>query len=212
MKIKDKSQGYNLIGKFSELLQPELDTAVIHDIKLYTYKKEIARYSSERMEQVEAHFYRNSEFVLAMLQAMLPVNARYHPCTDIIHAISDSNVLDNKQMTDFLQTMTDTYNQEHDITIPQFKELNLRYKEFQKEASPPLNINSESLNKRLKLSFIEILENSPEDIRQKLLGDLLHMHVNRLFTTHQQTHEMVLYNFLLLEYKSRQSKQRAEAS
>ncbi|MCF3109613.1 lantibiotic dehydratase [Niabella sp. CC-SYL272] len=212
MQLKDTSLGHALTGELTALLQPELDNGIIRDIKLGTYHKETARYSLEMMERVEVHFYRDSEFVLAMLQAMLTANARYRLCADILQEIRDSDILTEQQINSFLQTMSDAYNQEHKITNIHFKELNRRYKEFQKETTPPLNLKSHALHEHLKISFTDILRHCPEERRQKLLADLLHMHVNRLFATHQRMHEMVLYNFLMLEHKSRKHRHKAEVS
>jgi lantibiotic biosynthesis protein len=46
-------------------------------------------------------------------------------------------------------------------------------------------------------SFIKTLQQCATENALKLLTDLMHMHVNRLFSKDQRTHEMVMYYFLL---------------
>ena len=50
---------------------------------------------------------------------------------------------------------------------------------------------------------IETCEHGSE--RNKLLVDLIHMHVNRLFSDHQRMHEALLYQYLVQQLKSKRA-------
>lgn len=58
-----------------------------------------------------------------------------------------------------------------------------------------------------QLSLLEQLMGLCEDegVQWQLLGDLLHMHINRLFSRQQRQQEGLLYQFFLLQLKARRA-------
>lgn len=204
LQLIDLSQGYIMIKALNELLEEDLKSGLVTDLKLCTYKKEVHRYLPGHMEAVEQHFYKDSEFVMSTVIDMLPEQAKYRLCMDLFNAIESSGEITNMALEKFLRKITAAHNQEHGMKPEQFKILNKDYKMFRAGAPTSLSINSAALYERLKASFIETISQYSELIRPKILGDLLHMHINRLFSTDQRRCEMIFYNFLLLQRKQRQ--------
>ena len=203
LQLRDTALGHKMIRELNELLETGLQNGLVTDLKLCTYKKEVHRYLPQHMEAVEQHFYLDSEFVISVLTAMLPDQAKYRLCMDLFDAIADSGIITSTAIEKYLHKMAEAHNQEHEMKPEQFKALNKQFKEFETSLAPPLSINCAALYERLKMSFIETISEYPELIRPKILGDLIHMHINRMFVINQRKHEMVLYNFLLLAQKAR---------
>ncbi len=204
LQIKNTDNGYGIVQALSAVLSAELESGFVSDIKLCTYKKEVHRYHPLHMDAVEAHFYQDSEFVLCMIQEMFPDSAKYRLCIELFLSTANSGIIAPTALSHFLEKMTNAYNLEHNIKQLQFKEINNRYKTFYKEPPPSLGFTAATLYERLKASFIEVIAGYPELIRPKILGDLLHMHINRSFVDRQRTHEMLFYNFLSLDWKRQQ--------
>ncbi len=156
------------------------------------------------MEAVEQHFYKDSEFVMSVVNDMLPYQVKYRLCMDLFTAIESSGCITSAALEKFLHKITAVYNLEYGMKPEQFKVLNKEYKIFQTVASPSLSINSAALYEQLTVSFIKTINQYPELIRPKIPGDFLPMHINRLFSTDQRRCEMIFYNFLLLQRKQRQ--------
>ncbi|MGE9310495.1 thiopeptide-type bacteriocin biosynthesis protein [Niabella sp. CJ426] len=203
LQIEDLSSTATMITALATVLEPELESGIVSDIKLCTYKKETHRYLPGNMGQVEHHFYTDSEFVISMIQSMLSDNHRYQLCMGLFDCVANSGLIEPANVEHLIGKLADSYNAEHVIRQPQFKAINSRYKAFRQETMPSLNINSTALYERMKQSMIETLNGYPKLVRPKIFADLMHMHINRLFATEQRTHEMVFYNFLALERKNK---------
>jgi len=202
--LKDTGIAYELIQRLSCAFHSELTSGIVSDIKLCTYKPEVNRYLPDQMPLVEGHFYADSEFVLATLPEKLTENARYRLCLDLFNAVQSSGVIGHHQLEHLVKKMTEAYNNEHRVQQAQFKVINSRFRTFVKEPEPLLSLNSAVLQERLKRSLVETLEAYPQLIRAKILADLLHMHINRLFSSDQRAHEMLFYNYLALILKRRE--------
>lgn len=201
--LKNRSVTYTLINELSQLLKAELESGIVSDIKLCTYRPEVHRYYSEQMEAVESHFFVDSEFVISMIGELLSDNDRYRLCMDLYQSVESSGAIRYSALEHLTIKMTESYNNEHYIKQEQFKAINSRFRTFRQYLSPSLSLTSTALHERLKQSFIATILLYPALIRPKIFADLLHMHVNRLFSSHQRIHEMIFYNFLMAMQKNK---------
>jgi thiopeptide-type bacteriocin biosynthesis protein len=169
----------------------------VSDVLIKTYKRELERYGSNMIEDVEQHFAVDSEFVLSLLETQTDDFNKYKLCSLLISKIIGSNIIDKLAINKVVSIMSDTFNEEHRLDAADFKQLNSHYQEFRKTEWTALTTEQEREFNEFSDSFIKILKLCAPENALKLLTDLMHMHVNRLFSKDQRTHEMVMYYFLL---------------
>lgn len=212
LKLSDQQHGYSLMNRLSESLRGELDAGIISDVKLSVYRKEAHRYSARLIHQVEDHFHKDSQFVLTMLNAMLSDMAKYQLCVNVLEAITRTDIMSEEDFLIAGRQMESILSAEHKITIDGYKEINRLYRSFLKEDFPSLSEKAAELHRTMIASFIETIRQYEAEKRSQILSDLIHMHINRLFTKDQRLHELIIYNFFLTKEKSRRHSQRSEAS
>jgi len=201
LKLKNCNIAYPLINDISETLQQELTSGVVTDIKLCTYKREIQRYLSANMDIAESHFHIDSEYCISVIENDLHAEERYHLSRSLFLSIAGSGLLQDSSIDHLINKMVEAYNTEHNIGPKQFKEINSKFKEFKATDFPALTIQAEALRHRFIKSFFDTLETYPKMIRPKIVADLFHMHINRLFQSNMRSHEMLIYNFIQLSRK-----------
>nr|WP_199077441.1 lantibiotic dehydratase [Pedobacter sp. ASV19] len=194
--LHDPAEAMQLIAALSNLLKGNLESGIISDVQLKTYHRETERYSLAGMEAVESHFYSDSEYVLNLVQAMFSDQDKYHLCARLIEEIRQSGIFPTDQFTGLIRHNSMGYNREHQIKTEDFKELNAAYKVYRQHSAPELTAAVANTFSHFSASFIRTLEQCPIERKEQLFSDLLHMHVNRLFSSNQRTHEMILYYFL----------------
>lgn len=203
VELHELNDSAEMTSALPELLKKEVQSGLVTDIKLCTYKKEVHRYSTALMDEVETHFEKDSRFVIQMLAVMLDDMAKYKLCLDVFETVETSGLLHGKRMEDIMSAVKNSLDKEHRIDVTVFKEINKLYKVILDLQAPTLTKFASKLHRSLKSSFIGLLEKCEVEHRQKLFADLMHMHVNRLFTEDQRTHETLVYHFGLLDHKRR---------
>jgi thiopeptide-type bacteriocin biosynthesis protein len=202
LKLSDPDVGYRLISSLSHYLETEIQSAIVSDIRIRTYKKEVERYSARQMEMVETHFQKDSEFVIDQIKFALPDMDKYKLFMKLFRLISQNTAISSNIFINVLKVVAASFNKEFKVDNITFKELNRMFRELRKMAYPQLSEEANQLLETLAGSFISVLVNCPEAHRPKRLSDLLHMHINRLFNSNQRLHEMAIYNFCLMELKA----------
>jgi lantibiotic biosynthesis protein len=167
------------------------------------YKRELERYSRDLIEQVEHIFETSSELIALWLQEQSETN--YEDQTMMIRAMqSTSIILDAfgftlEEKTAFCRDAFDRFFVEFESP----KALKTEMEKLNREMGNSLDSSDESQGvfERLQCSIKELIivrsstsTNTPP--LKKLAGDLIHMHLNRLFIDEQRYFEMVQY-FLL---------------
>lgn len=115
--------------------------------------------------------------------------------------------LDFPELIKFIKNIQDSFITEHRLESSEFKKINKAYSLFIDEIThnKSIRIGLEPL-KRLNDSFQQILGRCQPNLKLTLFIDLFHMHINRIFSANQRTHEMVIYSFmykiLQTEYKN----------
>ena len=196
--LNDERDGQKLIKSLSDHLTDELATGLVSDLMVKTYRREIERYGNDLIEDVEAHFHKDSAYVISLIQTFVSVSDKYKICAQLAIQIQrEKDLFDplvfNKMILDF----SNSFNDEHGLDASTFKKLNATYQVYKKEEFPVLTDEQQNSFDVFYDSFKAILKKCNQHKRVKLFGDLMHMHVNRLFNSDQRTHEMVMYYYLL---------------
>ncbi|KAK6026842.1 thiopeptide-type bacteriocin biosynthesis domain protein [Ostertagia ostertagi] len=206
LKLHDPIQGQQLISGLSKLLSHELTSGIVSDIQVKTYHRELERYSPELIDHVEIHFHRDSAYVVSLLKLDLDNEDLYQLCSQAILRIRQRGLLSTQTLGEILAGSAAAFGREHHMNTNDYKKLNAQYQKYRSKPAVQLeNIQLDAFE-AFCASFIDVLDKCPESRRPQLLTDLLHMHVNRLFSTLQRTHEMILYDYLLKAYKAGKAK------
>nr|WP_197486563.1 lantibiotic dehydratase [Mucilaginibacter sp. L294] len=183
-----------LMSGLSETLAKEIISGIVSDVRIRNYRKETERYGISGMEAVENHFHKDSTYVLRILAMQLDVLAKYRLCLDLLIRVRSSAVFDDQSFLKLINHFSNAFIKEHQFGVTEYKALNEQYRSFQQ--LPFLNsITLHTDLNSLAASMIQTLQQCPELHRGNLLADLLHMHVNRLFSNNQRLHESVIYYF-----------------
>jgi len=183
-----------IINALNAALQEGVTTGIISDLKISTYKREIERYGADLISSVEAHYGLDSQYVISLLQHQADDHHKYFNCMDMIMYMLKA--LDEKSMDGiaYIDQVCEAFQQEYQLKGEAFKDLNKMYRQVSaSDAAEQERIFP--LYNQFKTSAFRLLELCPPDRKLKLMADLLHMHVNRLFPAHQRTHEMMVYYF-----------------
>lgn len=197
IQLNNPKEGQLLTSKLMDELELFLNSGLVSDVQIKTYKRELERYGDNLIEKVEQHFAFDSEFVFSLLESQADDFNKYRLCSLLVSKIIESNLIDKQAINKIVRLMSDTFNDEHRLDAADFKQLNSHYQQFRKTEWVALTTAQEQKFCVFSDSFIKILKQSAPEKALKLLTDLMHMHVNRLFNKDQRTHEMVMYYFLL---------------
>lgn len=190
-----------LIIRMQQLLQSKLGKGIVSDLQIRTYHREMERYGETSIELAESHFHLDSRYVLELLRNGLSDNDKYSLTIDFVHRIRESNVISPGEMSSVFKVMHKNLFSEHRGTTVETKMLNRKYEEFKEHSLPDLEAEADSLRSEVIHTFTMLLLGKSGEARSRLLADLLHMHLNRLFCDHQRTHELIFYHFLLKEWQ-----------
>jgi thiopeptide-type bacteriocin biosynthesis protein len=204
LRLYNSQKAQQIITELSGLLNEEIQCGIISDFSIRTYKRELARYGSLNMEKVEAHFHVDSTYVLDIVSQSPEAYTLYATCRDMVLYLRNSGVFNIVSFDDLLNRISGSLNEEHHMTPLSFKKLNDAYKTFR--TAMPLAMNNHHSLKSLTDSFLSTLDFCLPSARNQLFADLMHMHINRLFSTDQRTHEMIFYYFLTKEMKERNAR------
>ncbi|WP_214226634.1 lantibiotic dehydratase [Pedobacter sp. B4-66] len=201
IKMNDESKGHILTSDLTKRLSGDVQTGIVSDIQIKTYKREVERYHPEHIDAVELHFHHDSNFILALLKNLPEELKCYQLCHKIFEAVRKAGLFDQTEFMNSVMTNSDYFNEEHKLKVEDFKSLNERYRQYLQADSVILSPEQERLFFLFLDSFIEVLQDCKQERRMQLFRDILHMHVNRLFSDHQRTHEMIIYYFVLKDIK-----------
>ena len=195
--VKDVAHNQLLSTSFAEHLAPYISNGLVSDFYLRAYKREIERYGSDLIEQLEVHFNFDSVFVLSMLPQQPDSFSKYKFCATIASLLLEQGVFEIEELRKVIKMASDSYNNEHRLDAADFKKLNQQYQSYKTSITATLDENQQICFNQMVQSLVSLLQYMEPGRKIRLFMDLMHMHVNRLFDKNQRTHEMVMYYLLL---------------
>lgn len=195
--LNDKLKMQALMASLMNSLTVFLNSGLVSDVQIKTYKRELERYGSDIIEDVEKHFAADSEFVLSLFETQPDHFDKYKLCSVLFAGLIKAGLFDQQVAGKIIRSLSDSFNHEHHLDAADFKQLNNQYQLFRKTEFTALTSAQKEQFQQFSASLINILQQAQPEKRAKLFSDLMHMHVNRLFNKNQRTHEMVMYYFLL---------------
>jgi thiopeptide-type bacteriocin biosynthesis protein len=148
------------------------------------------------MPLVEQLFYYDSQCALKLISKKGDINKLYATALLFMQEMINICVPGINDQIALARIIADSFSHEFDVKQDGFKKLNQGYQEF--KAGFNVSETAGQLSSKYKKAFIKVMDScESENQRNKLLADLLHMHINRLFNSDQRTHELILYHYLL---------------
>lgn len=187
--VKDIHKRASIIDHFNALLAKPIAKGMVSEVVLKTYHRELARYGASQMDSVEQLFYLDSKYVLNLLAKTEDKNEFYQQTTNFIRQIS---ALCFPMLTDrltFVKRMAEAFSLEFKITKDGFKKINRAFAFLKEENHLVLGC------KQLENQATRIFSLCNDREKSKMLADLIHMHVNRLFNNQQRLQEALCYQF-----------------
>jgi thiopeptide-type bacteriocin biosynthesis protein len=209
IRVITAESGYQLTGELSACLRNLIPDGIIHDLQQRIYVQEIDRYGATNMRAAESHFQADSDLILETLNKGLHPDEQYLLSIDLFEFVMTKEGYKYEEMENFLSGIYRAFAAEFKLTGSGLKSINQRFKKFNQSTQVTCGVSLCSTRKfkEAKKSFVKALGQTSSTKRKKLIADLFHMHVNRLFIQDQKIHEMVIYNFLLARLKNRHFKQ-----
>ncbi|NRF41117.1 lantibiotic dehydratase [Pedobacter foliorum] len=201
--LKDVNSGMQLTARLSALLNPYLQSGIVPDWRISTYKREIQRYSAILIDRVENHFCIDSESVLFLLSLPIDTFEKYRLCEHIFNRIINSGLFSIEKLSTLIQSIRDSFILEFKVAPEGFKRLNEMIRKFEQTNPDTSYPRREDFINSYCQSLVSTLKFCEDEKRDKLFSDLLHMHMNRLFSTQQRSHEFQIYHLFFRMLKKR---------
>jgi thiopeptide-type bacteriocin biosynthesis protein len=205
IQLNEQLNEFDLIKKLKDLIEPYNTLGLIDDFNIKTYHRETDRYGVHRIDMVESFFFINSKYIISLLNKPKAIEALY---ADTLHFVKKYFLpaLDsfNEQLI-FVKKMADIFSNEMKTDVNQFKKINYTYKDVKElllQQADQVNNQAQKHLKQLAQIFRTCTNNQE---KEKLLADLIHMHINRLFISDQRIHEAIIYQYLykmLMSYRA----------
>lgn len=193
-----------LIEELSKALVTEVEGGIVSDLQIKTYNREIERYGAQRIDSVELFFNLNSQLIMGLIGRAYNNNQLYHFSMEILESSMNALKWDLIRQLAFSELIANSFNTEFQLQTEGLKKINAGYKDF------ITGIEQFEVNKIIQKqlcangnSILELVKECEESEKDKMLTDLFHMHVNRLFPDNQRIHEMIIYHYLLRKIKSK---------
>ena len=204
-----------VLKHFEKKIRLDFEKGIVNNLLIDTYKREIERYGESSMELVEKVFQFSSELVINILKNISrseTVYSELHFAIISVDAILGVFYPQNSSRINLLKRIHQSMKHEFEDSKQVKFQLDSKYR----ECAPFINsmaINhapiaeiagKKELNaflKSLRLLHANIPELSAEKTG-KLVADLIHMHLNRLFNEKQRMQEFIIYYLLCKYYTS----------
>jgi len=195
-----------LMNRFNNESKSWVESAKISEVQMKSYNREVERYGKKNINKIEQIFNYDSKIVLSILSEQMDSITLYKFSVHLIEEVLFNTGLTLHTQLIFVKEMASNYVLEHKVNRKGLKLINRAYRnELRTGRLISIGVELSILTTRLKNSILETLKSYKGKERKKLLADIFHMHVNRLFHKDQRLHEMVIYEFLQVRYQSKVS-------
>jgi thiopeptide-type bacteriocin biosynthesis protein len=202
--LKDALNIGVLLSELNKALFDLIDTGLIADMQVKTYNRELERYGPERMEMVESFFYKDSQYITQLLSRKLTITDLRLLTLQLMSRWLQLAGLKDTRL--FIQAVADGFSKEFKLDQQAFKQLNKSFETIKNELGKTTLV----LNATYEAAYFNVINDCRQEAeKERMLADLIHMHVNRLFFTNQRKHEALLYQYLQKWFKIMQFREAA---
>lgn len=203
-----------LMAIFSKKLRTLAEKRKIEKYHLDTYIRELERYAPAAIEDVESSFFASSQLIIHYISQSVQDGKPYPYNLDVI-ILSLEEMLNGFKLT--LQQRISLFHDLYTAFYQEFgedenlkKSLEKKYNSLRREINgiyERMNVLKGSLGHHYKAlnKYSEKVAdgvNNNHGVTEKILGDLIHMHLNRLFVQKARKQELIIYYLLYKHYNS----------
>ncbi|WCT12082.1 lantibiotic dehydratase [Mucilaginibacter jinjuensis] len=210
-----------ILKKLNDALKENIEYNIIQGYQADIYRREVERYSSLLMDEVETVFYYSSKLICRYIKQLntVPNTFSYYSLAlvsfyDIINLFSDF-IPDEITFTNAIaKSLYSEFSNTKNLQIS----LDQKYRGMKLEIEQLLNNNTLYNQLKLDKEFDEftdaciILKNKALNINNdqkiSLVADIIHMHLNRIFFEQQRKQELCIYHILHKYYTAQKAKAR----
>ncbi|WP_129716029.1 lantibiotic dehydratase [Pedobacter sp. SYP-B3415] len=190
--LKDRRHATEIIQAMQVALEPYTQLGIVGDFTLNTYFRETFRYGAGRIIDVERFFHEDSAGILQVLMRNPNETQLHQHAMEVIKKIFLPFAGSITARIRFVSRMAAAFANEMKFDTGSFRELNRISRET--HGSTPALVGMGKLSRQLALIMQTC--KSPRE-KNQMLSDLIHMHINRLFSSDQRMHEAIIYQYLL---------------
>lgn len=194
---------------FEKKIRHQVEKGSVNNLLLDTYKREIERYGENTIEYVEKVFQVSSELVLAYLKKVPDGYSELQLAIISVNSILEIFFHQNSERIALLKGIHESMKHEFDDSKQVKFQLDNKYREYSFFINN-MQVNTSVISvitgkkefnnylKTLQLLKLNAAHLTTEKLL-KLVADLMHMHLNRLFNEKQRKQEFIIY-YLLYKY------------
>jgi thiopeptide-type bacteriocin biosynthesis protein len=198
-KLKQNHDTFELIKTFNSVLEPFSASGVISDIQIKSYMREIERYGRQRINEVERFFWQDSIYVVKLINRTEDIAHLYTAALRTITLLTQFVFPNPEDQVKYASDMSQQFSKELQFNSNSYKALNRQYELFRNVEKIFVEDKHYANQEKAFKEVILLFDN--DKLKVTILADLIHMHINRLFPSHQRKHEAILYQYLLKDIK-----------
>jgi lantibiotic biosynthesis protein len=213
-----------VVQYFEKRMRKYVENGSINNLLLDTYKRELERYGFDKIEYVEKIFQASSELIINYLRGITKYEhtgfSELHLALVSVDALLGVFFRDNSGKIYILKSLHDGMKPEFDDSKQMKFQLDTKYREY----APFINNIKTNGNTIIELAGKKVFTAFEKELFElkisfdwqlqgnllKISGDLIHMHLNRLFNEKQRKHEFIIYYLLYKYYQSLEARKEKE--
>lgn len=210
-KVNAENAG-RILSAFHDGFSKEIYRPMVKELRTETYIRELERYGPEIIGQVETFFFASSEWVINYLGMKGYLDARADELLPIIlvYRMCGAFFKDQTHLETFLAVADARFRHEFEADKTLLVGMDGKYRQVARDLTRMLedghleaefSVAGTGLMLQLLEHFRKLCKNWEQARQERLLADLVHMHLNRFFTVRQRQQEGLVY-FCLRKYVS----------
>jgi len=213
LRIKiNPDDGAKVVRYVEQKMRGQVARGSINNLVLDTYKREIERYGDDTIEYAETVFCASSELVVNYLRSTrnrLTDYSEFHLAIVSIDVLLEVFFTENSERINLVKLMHEGMKREFDDGKQLKFQLDNKYREYagffnsMEKCKPAIIRLGGKKQFENYVGTLRLLNDATVSTQKgKLAGDLMHMHLNRLFSDKQRNHEFIIYYLLYKYYNS----------
>lgn len=204
----DPDQAWNIIKKIYLMLDAIGRSEIIGNIILCKYERELERYGMH-IELVESLFHTSSKMIISQMQHSSTNESQlshYNFALSSIDVILNAAAIPLPYRIELFKDLFQSISLEFNFDL---RDVQQKFRELKENgAIKLLNDCQEDNNIVYTVPYILLRNINLDNIKMALIGDLVHMHLNRYFISAQRLQELAIYYTLWKGYVSVSAQQR----
>lgn len=196
----------SVISKMKNILTPYFNSYQVWDVQIGSYKREVNRYGSLAINDIETFFYLDSETIITIIKDSKNDYERFFALFQWLETMFSFFELQKKDLLIFLEVMQKQFKKEFNVNKDTKKQLSIKYRALEKKLSEKIYFVYQQKKEIQKITekFLTLNKEQKLDAElEDLIASFVHMSINRCFRTKQRLYEMMLYDFLYKKTKSK---------